>query len=153
MAAIAVALARAALGALWIAEGVLKYRAGFGGADILLVVQSAGNNTRVPEFYKFFTANALGGAPDLFGFGVPLVEICLGVALILGVFSLPAALGSVAVLCSYWLADQLIFQYPIMMALATVVAAFAVAASRYSATSLIVHRVTRPVPAALRHWL
>lgn len=148
-------LARVALGALWINEGVLKYHAGFGRADILLVVQSTAQNPRVPAFYKFFTAHALGGAPDLFGFAVPLIETCLGIALILGILTLPAALASVAQLCNYWLADQLITQYPIMMALSVAVAAFAPSASRYSLTTLILHR--RPhavsVPRALRMWL
>lgn len=155
VAAIVATLARVALGALWINEGVLKYHAGFGRADILLVVQSTAQNPRVPDFYRFFTANALGRAPDLFGFGVPLVETALGVALMLGILTLPVALVSVAELCNYWFADQLITQYPIMMALSVAVAAFAPAASRYSATSLILRSRARAnaVPRALRVWL
>jgi thiosulfate dehydrogenase (quinone) large subunit len=137
VATIAVTLARVALGALWINEGLLKYHAGFGRADILLVVQSTAQNPRVPDFYKWFTANALGKAPDLFGFGVPLLEACLGIALALGMLTLPAALASAAELCNYWFADQLIAQYPIMMALSVAAAAFAPSASRYSLTTLI----------------
>ena len=142
-AAIAATLARVALGALWINEGILKYHAGFGRADILLVVQSTAHNPRVPDFYKFFTANALGRAPDLFGFGVPLLEMGLGVALVLGILTLPAALVSVAELCNYWFADQLITQYPIMIALSVAVAAFPRAASRYSVTSLVLRSRAR----------
>jgi thiosulfate dehydrogenase [quinone] large subunit len=146
-------LARVALGALWINEGVLKWHAGFGQADILLVVQSTAQNPRVPEFYKLFTANALGGAPGLVGFGVPLLEFGLGVALVLGVLTLPAALGSVAELANYWFADQLITQYPIMMLLSVIVAVFAPSASRYSVTGLLVRRSGRAVPGAARRWL
>jgi thiosulfate dehydrogenase [quinone] large subunit len=145
-------LARVVLGGLWINEGVLKYHAGFGRADILLVVSSAAQNPRVPGFYRLFTANVLGRAPALFGFGVPLVELCLGIALVLGVLTLPAALASVAELCSYWLADQLIAQYPIMVALSAAVAAFATAASYCSATTLLLRR-RRAVPPAVRRWL
>jgi thiosulfate dehydrogenase [quinone] large subunit len=154
-AAIVAALARITLGALWINEGVLKYHAGFGRADILLVVHSTAQNPRVPDFYKYFTANALGGAPDLFGFGVPLLETCLGIALVLGIFTLPAALVSVAELCNYWLADQLITQYPIMMALSAAVATFAPSASRYSVTTVVfrARATTKPMDIGLRRWL
>ena len=153
VAAIAATLARVVLGILWINEGILKYHAGFGRADILLVVQSTANNSRVPDFYKLFTSNGLGGAPDLFGFAVPLIEVGLGVVLILGVFTLPAALASVALLCSYWLADQLIAQYPIMIALAVVVATFAGSATVYSVTSGVLLRWKKQVTPALRRWL
>jgi thiosulfate dehydrogenase [quinone] large subunit len=148
-------LARVALGALWINEGVLKYHAGFGRADILLVVHSTAQNPRVPDFYKFFTADALGNVPDLFGFGVPLLETCLGIALVLGILTLPAALVSVGELCNYWLADQLITQYPIMMALSAAVAVFAPSASRYSLTTVILRARTnaKPVTPGLRAWL
>jgi thiosulfate dehydrogenase [quinone] large subunit len=146
-------LARVALGALWINEGVLKWHAGFGQADILLVVHSTAQNPRVPGFYSLFTANVLGQVPGLFGFGVPLLEFCLGVALVLGVLTLPAALGSVAELVNYWFADQLITQYPIMMALSVIVGVFAPAASRYSVTTLIVRRSGRSIPARVRRWL
>ncbi len=145
--------ARVALGLLWVNEALVKWHAGFGKADILLVVHSTAQSPRVPGFYKFFTANALGKAPALFGFGVPLIEFGLGVALILGVLTLPAALGSVAELCNYWLADQLIIQYPTMVALSAAVIAFPVATSRYSITALVEHRRGRPFPQAVRRWL
>jgi len=153
VATIVATLARIALGILWINEGLLKWHAGFGKADILLVVHSTAQNPRVPPFYKFFTAHALGQAPALFGFAVPLIEFALGVALVLGVLTLPAALASVAELCNYWLADQLIAQYPVMMALSAAVATFAPAASRVSITTLIERRRHRPIPAAARRWL
>jgi len=157
VAAIAATLARVVLGILWINEGALKYHAGFGRADILLVAQSTAQNPRVPDFYKFFTAHALGQAPDLFGFAVPLTETCLGIALVLGILTLPASLGSVLLLCSYWLADQLIAQYPIMIVLSAAVAAFAMWASRYSLTAIVLHgrlrRVGESLPVAVRRWL
>jgi thiosulfate dehydrogenase [quinone] large subunit len=153
VAALLATAARVALGILWINEALLKWHAGFGKADILLVVHSTAQNPRVPGFYKLFTADALGRAPALFGFGVPLIEFGLGVALILGVLTLPAALASVAELCNYWLADQLIAQYPIMMALSAAVIAFPIAASRYSVTALLEHRRGRPVAPAVRRWL
>ncbi|MDQ1545876.1 MAG: thiosulfate dehydrogenase (quinone) large subunit [Actinomycetota bacterium] len=155
VAAIVTTLARVALGALWINEGLLKYHAGFGRADILLVVHSTAQNPRVPDFYKFFTANALGKAPELFGFGVPLLETCLGIALVLGMFTFPAALVSMAELCNYWFADQLITQYPIMMALSAAVAAFAPSASRYSLTTVVLRTrsTTNPLAVGLRRWL
>jgi thiosulfate dehydrogenase [quinone] large subunit len=155
VATIVATLARVTLGALWINEGLLKYHAGFGRADILLVVHSTAQNPRVPDFYKFFTANALGKVPDLFGFGVPLLETCLGIALVLGIFTLPAALVSVAELCNYWLADQLITQYPIMMALSAAVATFAPSASHYSLTTVILRTraTTKPMALGLRRWV
>ena len=137
LATIVANLARVTLGALWIHEGVFKYQAGFGKADILLVTGSVAQNSRVPEFYKFFSAHVLAQAPGLFGFVVPLLEVSLGVALVLGVFTLPIALASVFQLCNYWLSDQLITQYPIMMALSAAVAAFAPAARAYSITTLV----------------
>ena len=142
-------LCRVGLGAFWIHEGVFKYNAGFGKADILLVTGSVAQNSRVPGFYKLFGEHVLAQAPSLFGFLVPLLEVGLGVALVLGVFTLPIALASVFQLCNYWLADQLITQYPIMMAMSAVVAAFAPAARRYSLTTLALHRAARPIPTAL----
>lgn len=151
-AAIVAALARVALGALWIVEGAVKYHAGFGRADILLVAQSAAQNSRVPGFYRFFAEHVLGTAPAAFGIGVPALELGLGIALVLGVLTLPLALAAIGQLCNYWLADQLIAQYPIMLALAAAVAVFAPTASRYSLTSAVL-RGRRPVAAPLRRWL
>ena len=41
-----VTAARIAFGVLWLHEGYVKYHAGFGRSDILLVVQSASSNSR-----------------------------------------------------------------------------------------------------------
>jgi thiosulfate dehydrogenase [quinone] large subunit len=146
-------LARVALGALWLHEGYVKYHAGFGRADILLVVQSTANNPRVPHFYRLFTGDVLGKAPELFGFAVPLIEVGLGIALLLGILTFPAALMSVVQLCSYWFADQLITQYPIMVALSALVLAFGTAAGVYSVTSWVLHRRRADPPPAVRRWL
>lgn len=146
-------LARVGLGALWITEAVLKWQAGFGRADILLVVSSTGRNPRVPDFYAFFTQNVLGAFPELFGVVVPLIEFGLGVLLVLGVFTLPVALASAAELINYWFADQLITQYPIMMGLSVVVATFSRVASRVSLTEFVLRRARREPSAAVRRWL
>lgn len=131
-------LARVALGVLWLHEGIVKYRAGFGRADILLVVQSTASNERVPSFYRAFTCDVVGHVPSVFGIGVPLIELALGVALILGIATLPAALLSAFELCNYWAADQLVAQYPVMLVLSVGVAAFATRASRYGLGSALV---------------
>lgn len=151
--------ARVALGALWINEGLLKYRAGFGSADILLVVESAKTNSRVPDFFKGFADTFLANWPHVFGFVVPLVETLLGIVLILGFFTLPLALVSVLELMSYWLADQLITQYPIMVVLSVIVIAFSVPASQFSLKTLAARILSRKRPdilvfeGAARRWL
>lgn len=158
--AVLAALVRIVLGVLWLHEGTVKYRAHFGRADILLVANSAGDNSRVPDFYQEFTATFLKGAPGLFGWGVPLLETALGIALIAGILSLPAALGSTFTLMSYWYADQLITQYPIMVLLSVVVVLVAGSAQRLSVSNLILSGVSRSRPAvgrlmdgSLRRWL
>ena len=117
-------------------EGVTKYRAGFGGADIKLVVDSVTGNVRVPEVYKTFATEILGRLPELFGFVMPLLETVLGVVLIIGVLTLPAACVSIGTLTMYWLADQLIGQYPIMLILSAVILVSIGAATRFSVTRL-----------------
>jgi len=149
----AATLIRVALGIVWVHEGYVKYHAGFGRADILLVVGSTQSNSRVPHFYQLFTEHVLGNAPALFGVLVPLIEVGLGVALILGVLTLPVALASVAQLCNYWFADQLITQYPIMLLLSAVVIALAPWSSRYSVTSVALRMRGIEPPEALRRWL
>ncbi|MFI2362427.1 hypothetical protein [Promicromonospora sp. NPDC019610] len=151
--------ARVALGALWINEGLIKYRAGFGAADIQLVVDSAAANSRVPAFFQTFASTVLGGAPELFGVVMPLLEVGLGVVLVAGVLTLPAALMSVVTLLTYWLADQLTASYPVMVSLAVVVVAWPFVASRISVTTLVEGAVRRRDPASpwisepVRRWL
>ncbi|MEV6501939.1 hypothetical protein [Streptomyces prunicolor] len=159
---IAAALAgavRVTLGVLWIHEGTLKYRAHFGAADILLVANSAKSNSRVPGFFKSFSDSVLAEWPHFFGFAMPLLETSLGVVLVLGVFSLPASVASVFTLLTYWSADQLITEYPIMVALSTVVIAWPLLAACFSVTTLAEKVVGRKRPNLVvfqepfRRWL
>lgn len=129
--------ARVALGILWLHEGFVKYHAGFGRADILLVADGARSNPRIPSYFEFFANHLLRLSPDLAGLAVPLVEVGLGVALIVGVFTLPVALGSLLNLMTYWCSDQLVGQYPIMGALSAVLIAWPVLASTFSVPELI----------------
>jgi thiosulfate dehydrogenase (quinone) large subunit len=151
--------ARVALGILWLHEGIFKYTAHFGRADILLVADSAKSNSRVPEYFGAFAGRILGSWPGLFGFVIPLLETALGVALIIGVLSLPAALASLLMLMTYWSSDQLIAQYPIMGILSAVAIAWSAWAARFSATSRVVSLLNRKQAAAplisgpLRRWL
>jgi len=119
------ALARVAAGVLWLGEGVLKYRAGFGSADILLVAQGTTGNSRVPFFFRPLGA-LMQAAPGLFGFAIPALEVALGILLVLGlgrVLTTITALGSVATLMLYWSSDQLIAQYPLLTLLSAIVLA------------------------------
>lgn len=90
---------------------------------------------------------------------IPLLETTLGIALIVGVLSLPAAMGSILTLLSYWSSDQLIAQYPIMAALSVIVIAWPAQSTRLSATSLVVRtlhrrqRGQRLIEGPLRRWL
>lgn len=135
---------RVALGILWLLEGITKYRAGFGGADIGLVVQSAAGNSRVPWFFAWFAQNVMSPLQDAFGILMPALETALGLLLIAGLVTVPAALVSVGTLLLYWSADQLIAQYPIMVALSVLVVLFPRASTRYSADRLLTRRRTRP---------
>jgi thiosulfate dehydrogenase (quinone) large subunit len=150
---------RVVLGALWLHEGMFKYSAHFGRADILLVADGAKSNSRVPEYFSVFAEHVLRGWPSLFGFLIPLLETVLGVALVLGVASLLAAIGSLLTLMTYWSSDQLIAQYPVMGALSVIVIAWPVLATRFSATSLALHvlrgmRGTEPFElGAVRRWV
>ena len=142
-AGLALGAIRIVLGALWLHEGLFKYAAHFGRADILLVVGSVNQNNRVDPHFKLFTNTALHAFPGFFGFVVPLVESALGAALILGVFTLPAAAVSLLELMNYWSSDQLIPQYPIIGVLSVVTMACAGYASLFSVTSLLVWRAHR----------
>ena len=140
---IVLSAARVALGALWLHEGFVKYHAGFGKADILLVADGAGSNSRIPGFFTFFADHLLRPFAELAGIVVPLVEVGLGVALILGILTLPVALGSLLNLMTYWCSDQLVGQYPIMGALSGVLIAWPVLASRLSLPALVGSRRSR----------
>ena len=134
---VALGAARVALGALWLHEGYVKYHAGFGKADILLVADGAGSNPRIPGFFAFFADHLLRPFADVAGFVVPLVEVGLGLALVLGILTLPVALGSLLNLMTYWCSDQLVAQYPIMGALSGLLIACPAVASRLSLPTLL----------------
>ena len=114
--------ARVAAGVLWIQEGALKYQAGFGSADILLVANGTRSNPRTPFWFEPMGA-VMSALPGAFGVLIPALEALLGAALLLGVFTRLAALGSIATLMLYWGSDQLIAQYPVMVLLAALVLA------------------------------
>lgn len=136
--------ARVALGALWLVEGVTKYRAGFGGADIAFVTAHAADASRVPDYFSWFAASVMAPLSGLFGVLMPLLETLLGVLLVLGILTLPAAIASIGTLLLYWSADQLIDQYPVMAALSVAVIACPLAASRWSATTALLALRRRP---------
>ncbi|MEW2006195.1 hypothetical protein [Microbacterium sp. NPDC079208] len=114
------AAARIAVGVLWLIEGVLKYRAGFGAADIELVAQSAQGNTRVPAFFDPLGA-AMASASPFFGAVIPALEVGLGILLVAGALTRTVAFISAGTLALYWSADQLIAQYPVMLVLSATV--------------------------------
>ncbi|MDY0914641.1 DoxX family membrane protein [Rathayibacter festucae] len=155
------AVVRVALGLLWINEGLIKLRSGFGASDILLVADGAAENGRVPEYFQLFASTILHDAAGLFGVVTPLVEIGLGVALVAGILTAPVALASLATLLMYWSADQLIEEYPVMALLSGLVLGFSATCSRISATSAVIRALQirhgtlagvleRP---AVRRWL
>ena len=112
--------ARVAVGVLWLIEGFVKYRAGFGAADIELVVQSTEGNPRVPWFFPPL-GSFMGAAPALFGVVMPALEVALGVLLVAGLLTRITAFLSIGTLMLYWSADQLIAQYPVMVVLSAIV--------------------------------
>ena len=136
-------VARVALGLLWLHEGYVKFHAGFGRSDILLVADGAGTNPRIPGFFAFFADHLLRPMAEVAGVAVPLIEVGLGVALILGIFTLPVALGSLLNLMTYWSSDQLVGQYPVMGAVSGVLIAWPALASRLSLPSVVKARRSR----------
>lgn len=158
-ASIAVGATRVALGVLWLREGLFKYSAHFGRADILLVAEGVKSNSRVPDYFVAFANSVLASWPGLFGILIPLLETLLGIALVLGALSLPAAVASLFMLMTYWSSDQLIAQYPVMGMLSGAVVAWPFAAVRFSATSLLLAALARRqrseqlVAGSLRQWL
>ncbi|MBP3976600.1 DoxX family membrane protein [Microbacterium sp. BLY] len=138
------AAARVAVGVLWLIEGTLKYRSGFGAADIELVAQSAQGNTRVPDFFDPLGA-AMTSASALFGVAIPALEVGLGVLLVSGLLTRTAAFVSIGTLALYWSADQLIAQYPVMVVLSATVLVF-VASGRFGVDGWVrARRAKRPV--------
>ncbi|WP_051172042.1 DoxX family membrane protein [Microbacterium indicum] len=135
--------ARLALGVLWILEGATKYRAGFGAADIRLVVSSAEQNPRVPGAFTAFAESVMAPLSGLFGVGIPLLEVALGALLVAGLATRLVAAAGAATLALYWLSDQLIWQYPAMAVLAVVVLLSGSAAGRWGADGWI-GRIRRP---------
>jgi thiosulfate dehydrogenase [quinone] large subunit len=150
---------RVVLGVLWLHEGLFKYKAGFGRADILLVAHSVQTNDRVPGFFLWFSNHTLLKDPGLFGFGIPLIETCLGLALILGLGTRPVAFISLFELFTYWCSDQLITQYPVMLILSAIVLLLPMLASRLSVATLGIALINRRWPAVgarvepFRAWL
>lgn len=114
--------ARVAVGVLWLLEGVLKYRAGFGAADIELVAQSTAGNSRTPWWFAPL-GSLMGTTPWVFGLGIPALEVILGVLLTAGALTRLAAFASIGTLMLYWGSDQLIAQYPVMVMLSAAVLA------------------------------
>lgn len=114
--------ARVAVGILWILEAAVKYSAGFGAADILLVVGSTDDGSRAPIYVAPLRA-VMQAVPWLFGIGIPLLELLLGILLIAGFFTRTVAIVSIATLMLYWATDQLIAQYPLMVGFSALVLA------------------------------
>ena len=131
---------RVGLGLLWLHEGYVKFRAHFGRADILLVVDGASANSRVPEYFRFVAEHLLRPTADLAGVMTPLTEVTLGLVLILGVFSTLSAVVSAGLLAVYWSSDQLIAQYPIMALLSVGVLVGQGYSNRWSIMTLVRRR-------------
>lgn len=136
--------ARIAVGILWLHEGYVKFHAGFGRADILLVVDGAQANSRVPDYFAGFADVVLRPLAGAAGVAVPLIEVGLGLALILGIGTLPVAFASLLNLLTYWSSDQLVGQYPVMAALSAVLLVWSVPAARLSIAALVGRREALP---------
>ena len=92
---------RVGLGLLWLHEGYVKFRAHFGRADILLVVDGASANSRVPEYFRFVAEHLLRPMADLAGVMTPLTEVALGLVLVLGLtIALPRFLAGNGIGCA-----------------------------------------------------
>lgn len=126
-----VTAARVGLGVLWVDEGVHKVAAGFGAADIALVVEAA-HTSRIPAVFAAFADTVMRPLAPLFGVGVPLWELLLGFVLIVGVAPRAAAIASTATLLTYWSSDQLAPVYPLAGFLGLLVLAAPLAARRWT---------------------
>ncbi len=131
---------RVGLGLLWLHEGYVKLRAHFGRADILLVVDGASANSRVPEYFRFVAEHLLRPTADLAGVITPLTEVAVGLVLVLGVFTTLSAVASAGLLAVYWSSDQLIAQYPIMALLSVGVLVGQGYSNRWSIMTLVRRR-------------
>ena len=136
--------ARVGLGLLWLHEGYVKLHAHFGSADILLVVDGASANSRVPEYFRFVAEHLLRPTAHLAGVMTPLTEVALGLVLVLGMFSKQAAVVSAGLLAVYWSSDQLIAQYPIMAVLSAGVLVGQAYSDRWSIGELVRRRRAAP---------
>lgn len=132
--------ARVGLGLLWLHEGYVKLHAHFGSTDILLVVDGASANSRVPEYFRFVAEHLLRPTAHLAGVMTPLTEVALGLVLVLGIFSKQAAVVSAGLLAVYWSSDQLIAQYPIMAVLSAGVLVGQAYSDRWSIGELVRRR-------------
>jgi thiosulfate dehydrogenase [quinone] large subunit len=126
---------------MWLHEGYVKFHAGFGRADILLVADGARSNPRIPGYFEFFAEDLLTPTAGLAGVVVPIIEVGLGLALIVGILTLPMALASLLNLMTYWSSDQLVAQYPVMGALSAIVLALSAQARRLSLTAALQPRL------------
>ncbi len=131
---------RVGLGLLWLHEGYVKLRAHFGSADILLVADGASANSRVPEYFRFVAEHLLRPTAHLAGIMTPLTEVALGLVLVLGIVSMPAAVVSAGLLAVYWSSDQLIAQYPVMAVLSVGVVAGHAYSDRWSVVEVVRRR-------------
>lgn len=139
--------ARVVLGLLFLREGYVKYHAGFGAADIRLVVRSAVTNPRVPEQFTWFATEIMDRFATGFGVLVPITEVALGAAAVLGILPRVVALGAVALLSVYWASDQLIAQYPPMVLFSGVILAGGTLAQICSVPAILTRRVRGRAPA------
>lgn len=137
-----VTAARVGLGVLWVAEGVQKVAAGFGAADIALVVEAA-HTSRIPAAFTAVADTVLRPLAPLFGVGVPLWELLLGFLLAAGVAPRAAAIASTSTLLTYWSSDQLTPAYPLAGVLGLLVLAAPVAARRWTLARAITARRRR----------
>lgn len=133
-------IARVVLGGLWIAEALIKFRAGFGAADMLLVVDSVTGNSRTPVPMKWFAADVIEPLAGLFGVLIPWLEAGLGVLLILGLGTVLVLAGALGTLLMYWSSDQLTPSYPLMAALGALLLLFTHAADRIGLDGLLRRR-------------
>lgn len=140
-ATVTVVAARTALGLAWLHEGYLKYHAGFGRSDILLVVGSATGNPRVPGAFAWFATEVMSRFATAFGILVPLTEVALGIAALIGLLPRATAFVATGLLGFYWAADQLVVQYPAMVVLAATVLAGGELARRWSSATALGDRL------------